>query len=225
MKLKSEFESLFNKTKAVLFDLDGSLMDSMWMWKDIDIQYLRKFNIECPDDLQKNIEGLSVVETAVYFQNTFGIKDSVSDILEYWNMMAFDKYSNEVALKPGAGEFLKFCAERKIKLGICSSNTKQLLEAVLVSNKVKDLFEIVISGEDVNKGKPNPECYLTAAGILGVEPENCLVFEDIPMGIEAGLNANMTVFAVEDDYSKHYKNQKMNMSHYFINDYTELFED
>ena len=224
MNINKKYKDLLNRTEAVLFDLDGSLMDSMWIWKSIDIAYLKKYDIECPVDLQKRIEGLSVVETAYYFQERFKIDDTVDNMISDWNDMAYDKYVNEVPLKDGAYEFLEFCNKNNIKLAICSSNSDVLLDAVLKKHNIKDMFKIIVSGHDVEKGKPDPECYLKAADFMGVNPKNCIVFEDIPMGINAGKSAGMTVFAVEDEYSLKYTEEKENLSDYYIKDYFDLFE-
>ena len=80
------------KYKGVIFDLDGTLVDSMWMWEAIDIEYLARFGIELPPDLQKKISGMSFSETAVYFKETFKIPDSLEKIKQTWNEMAFYKY-------------------------------------------------------------------------------------------------------------------------------------
>ena len=84
--------------KAVIFDLDGSLVDSMWIWRDIDIENLGRFGIELPKELQTEIEGKSFSETADYFKERFDIPDSLEQMKEDWNRMAWDKYMNEVML-------------------------------------------------------------------------------------------------------------------------------
>ena len=86
--------------KAVIFDLDGTLVDSMWMWEDIDIEYLGRYGLSCPEDLQKAIEGMSFTETAVYFKERFGLPDSIEEIKEAWIAMSLEKYEKEVPLKP-----------------------------------------------------------------------------------------------------------------------------
>ena len=82
---------MLKNKKAVIFDLDGTLVDSMWMWKAIDIEYLGRFGIELPATLQKDIEGKSFSETAVYFKETFKLPDSLEKIKSDWNRMAYDK--------------------------------------------------------------------------------------------------------------------------------------
>jgi len=87
--------------EAVIFDLDGSMVDSMWVWKSIDIEYLRKFGITLPEDLQASIGGRSFTETARYFKERFGLPDDLETIKADWNRMAWDKYTHEVPLKNG----------------------------------------------------------------------------------------------------------------------------
>ena len=96
---------MWKNKKAIIFDLDGTLVDSMWMWYDIDVEYLGRFGIEVPDRLQADIEGMSFSETAVYFKERFNIPDSLEKIKSDWNQMAWDKYTNEVPMKEGAAEF------------------------------------------------------------------------------------------------------------------------
>ncbi len=208
-----------NDFEAVIFDLDGSLVDSMWMWKAIDIEYLQGFGIEAPKDLQKEIGGRSFVETAIYFKERFSIPDTIEKIGDDWNRMAFDKYTHEVPLKDGAFDFLKLCLEKGIKLGIASSNSTELIEQVLSSHDIRDKFLSIKSGTEVHKGKPAPDIYLLVAKELGVDPKKCLVFEDLVDGIKAARNAGMTVVAVSDDYSRHSDDLKKELSDLYIEDY------
>ncbi len=209
--------------QAVIFDLDGSLVDSMWLWKEIDIEYLGKFGFELPETLQTEIEGMSFKETAVYIKERFGIPDSIEEMQAEWNDMAWEKYSHVVRLKDGAKEFLDQCREQGIKLGIASSNSRELINACLKSNQVEEYFGCVMSGTDGYKGKPAPDIYLAAAKVLDVNPKYCLVFEDIVAGIQAGKNAGMRVCAVDDLYSKHQEAEKIAAADYYIADYYNIF--
>ncbi len=208
--------------EAVIFDLDGSLVDSMWMWEAIDQEYLGSFGIDPPATLQQDIGGRSFVETAIYFKERFNIPDSIDKIGDDWNRMAWDKYTNEVPLKNGVGSFLQSCREKGIKLGIASSNSAELIKQVLSSHKLNDLFTSVKSGTEVLKGKPAPDVYLAVSTELDANPSKCLVFEDLVDGIKAGKNAGMTVVAVSDDYSRHSDAQKKELSDYYIEDYNDI---
>ena len=117
---------MLKKTEAALFDMDGTLIDSMWMWKNIDIEYLGRYGIELPEDLQKEIEGMSFSETAVYFKERFSLDVPIESIKSDWNQMAWNKYENEVTVKDGVFEFLDYLKEQGIKLGIATSNSVEL---------------------------------------------------------------------------------------------------
>ncbi|MBR5248509.1 MAG: HAD family phosphatase [Lachnospiraceae bacterium] len=211
--------------KAVIFDLDGSLVDSMWIWKDIDIAYLGKFGIALPKDLQRNIEGMSFSETAVYFKSHFPIPDSIEQMKEDWNRMAWDKYLYEVPLKEGVHEFLEECKERGILLGIATSNSRQLVENIAEVHGLHNFFQCIMTGCEVDRGKPAPDIYLKVAGVLGVEPSECLVFEDIIPGIQAGKSAGMRVCAVEDVYSANTREAKIKLADYYIETFRGLWNE
>lgn len=208
--------------EAVIFDLDGSLVDSMWLWRTIDIEYLGRFGIALPEKLQSEIEGMSFHETAVYFKERFLIPDSLEQIKDTWNRMAWDKYEKEVPLKPGVREFLDGCRARGIKLGIATSNSRELMDNIALVHGLKDYFSCIMTGSEVKRGKPAPDIYLTVADRIGVAPENCLVFEDIVPGILAGKNAGMCVCAVEDVYSGPQRESKRALADYYIEDFYGL---
>lgn len=210
---------------AVIFDLDGSLVDSMWMWRAIDIEYLGKFGISLPDDLQSEIEGMSFSETAAYFKERFSIPDSLEQIKSDWNRMAWDKYLYEVPLKPGIPTFLQNCRKAGILLGIATSNSRELVENIVGVHRLKDYFSHIMTACDVKKGKPAPDIYLAVAEGLQVSPDRCLVFEDIVPGIQAGKNAGMRVCAVEDEYSVYDRERKQALADYYIYDYCQLFSE
>lgn len=214
---------MLENKKAVIFDLDGSLVDSMWMWREIDIEYLGRFGIALPEDLQSNIEGMSFSETALYFKTHFDIPDSIEQMKSDWNRMAWDKYTYEVPLKPGIKEFLQGCREHHIKLGIATSNSRELVDNIAAVHGLHDYFDCIMTSCEVAKGKPAPDIYLAVAEKLKVPPSKCLVFEDIIPGIMAGRNAGMEVCAVEDDYSVQDRAAKQELADYYVKDFFGLF--
>lgn len=211
--------------KAVIFDLDGTLVDSMWMWSDIDREFLSARNLPFEDDLQEKIEGMSFTETARYFREYFHLKETVEELKEIWNKMAMEKYRNEVPLKEGVDRFLQYLKEHDIKMGIATSNSSELVEAVSSAHGLDRYISCVITACSVNRGKPAPDVYLEAARQLEVLPQDCLVFEDIVKGIEAGKNAGMKVCGVEDDYSVWQREKKRQTCDYYIRSYLEIFDD
>ena len=213
---------MIKNIKACIFDLDGTLVVSMWMWPDLDREYLGRFGIEYDDNLKNEIDGISFHETAVYFKNKFGISDSVEKICKDWEDMAYDKYKYEVKEKPGCKKFLEHLRSKGIKMGIATSNNRSMVDVVLESLNMKDFFEVITTSDEVKRGKPAPDVYLTTANLLNVEPKNCLVFEDVVAGIMAGKSAGMKVCAIEDDFTKEVRQKKKELSDYYIVDYSEL---
>ena len=211
--------------QAVIFDIDGTLVDSMGVWYDIDVEYFRLLGIPMPPTIQKDIEGMSFTETAIYFKETFQIKEkTIDDIKLDWIRMAHEKYLYEIKAKPGAREFIRFLKEKGIKTGCATSNDRNLALAALKPHGWLEKMDSVRTACEVNAGKPAPDIYLKVAEDLGVKPENCLVFEDIPNGMRAGKAAGMTVIGVEDENAKKHKEEIDAICDYFIKDYYDMLE-
>jgi HAD superfamily hydrolase (TIGR01509 family) len=209
---------------AVIFDLDGTLVDSMWMWRSIDIEYLGRFGIEFPEGLQSYIEGMSFSETAIYFKQRFNLPDSLEQIKSDWNRMAWEKYSEEVPLKEGVLQFLEHLKRAGIPAGIATSNSRELVDLVVEKHQMKDYFSSIRTSCEVAKGKPSPDIYLLVAQDLGAEPERCLVFEDVLQGVMAGKNANMKVCAVYDEFSDKDQDEKIRLADYYVHTITEVLQ-
>lgn len=209
---------------AVIFDLDGTLVDSMWMWKTIDIEYLGRFGIEFPSDLQNEIEGMSFSETAAYFKQRFSLEDSLDQIKSDWNAMAWNKYSNEVPVKDGVWDLLKYLKKMEIPAGIATSNSRDLVDLIIERHQLGEYFTSIRTSCEVPKGKPAPDIYLLVAQDLSVEPSRCLVFEDVVHGVMAGKNANMKVCAVYDKFSEKDMLQKKRLADYYVHSMEEIFQ-
>lgn len=208
--------------EAVLFDLDGTLIDSMWLWKTVDIEYLKKFDLEFPDDFQDEIEGMSFTETAQYFKDRFNLPVDIESIKKEWNEMAGEYYKYKVPLKDHVKRFLDFLILNNYKTGIGTSNSKELVNMIIEKFDLKEHFGSIRTSCEVNKGKPHPDIYLKVAEDLGVKPENCLVFEDVPAGIMAAKNAGMKVCAIYDDFSKGLIEEIKTLADYYIDGYHDI---
>jgi 16S rRNA pseudouridine516 synthase len=213
---------MLKNIEAIIFDLDGTLVDSMWIWEDIDMEYLERYKFDLPEDLQDEIEGMGFTETAVFFKEKFNIPATVEEIKKDWNNLARQKYETEVPLKEGAINILDYAKENHIKLGIASSNSRELIEVVLKSHNIHSYFDTIVTSCEAKKGKPAPDVYLMAAKNLNIENEKCLVFEDVPAGIKAGLAANMRVCAIEDEFSMKAKKEKIELADYYIKNYNDI---
>ncbi|CUQ04005.1 HAD family hydrolase [Clostridium baratii] len=213
---------MFTNIKAAIFDLDGTLINSMSLWDQIDVDYLTSKNIPVPSDLNDEISHLSFNQVAVYFKERFKLEDSLDDIKNTWNTMAYNHYSSDITLKDGVIEFLNFLKKSNIKIGLATSNSTELLEASLKFNKIYDYFDAITITDEVSIGKHEPDVYLLAAKKLNVKPEECIVFEDILPAIKGAKKAGMKVIAVEDECSVLDKDEIIKNSDGFINDFKVL---
>lgn len=215
---------MLNNIKAAIFDLDGTLINSMWVWEKIDMDFLLKRGLGVPFDLKDNIEHLSYFETAKYFKERFNLTDDIQSIMDEWNNMAFDEYANNIKLKSGAKEYLSYLKSLGIKIALATSNSVKLLEIVLKNNGIYEYFDVITTTNEVSRGKNFPDIYLLSAQKLGVFPEECIVFEDIFPAVIGAKSAGMKVVGVNDEYSKHQRENIVSAADYFIYKYDDLTE-
>lgn len=217
---------MLENIQAAIFDLDGTMADSMWVWTAVDHEYIDTYQLEIPEGFYDEIEGVSFTETAQYFLKMFPqITLSLEELKAAWVEMAEEKYRHDVKLKKGLKSFLEELKKRGIRIGMATSNSRVLAEGLLESNGIRDYFDEIWTSCDVKAGKPAPDVYLKVSEELRVKPEHCLVFEDVPMGILAGKNAGMRVCAVEDAFSAHQIEKKRELADYFIHDYDEILTE
>lgn len=188
--------------RACIFDLDGTLLDSMGVWTRIDVDFLTKRGIPVPPDYADAVGALSFQEAAEYTIHRFALPDSARDLMREWSDMAMDAYGYAVPLKPGAREYLMALKARGVRLGVATSLSRALLEPALRNNGVFGLFDAICTTDEVGCGKSRPDVFERAAQKLGVDPKDCVVFEDIPQAILSAKQAGMRVYGVYDDASK-----------------------
>lgn len=216
-------DELMKDIDAVIFDMDGTLVDSMWVWLAVDEDYIQKYNLTEPEGFHEKMEGMSYSETAQYFLEIFPeLPMTLDEVMDEWHEMAYDKYVHDVPLKDGALEFLREIRARGMKTGIATSNSRELVDDTLKALGIDGLFDSVKTSGEAGAGKPAPDVYLMVAKELDVPAEKCLVFEDVPMGILAGKNAGMRVCAVDDTFSRPQEEKKRTLADYYIQTYDDI---
>jgi len=213
-----------NNMRAAIFDLDGTLVDSMWVWEKIDEEYLKERGHAVPPNIKDKITHLSFEETALYFKETFNLEDSLETIMNDWHNMAYSHYSENVYLKEGALDFLIKLKSSGIKIGLATSNSVPLLEATLKNNNIYSYFDSITTTSEVSHGKDNPDIYLLAAKRLGVDPSHCVVFEDIVPAVIGAKAASMKTVAVYDKASEHDKDELIKLADKYIVNYNEIID-
>lgn len=213
------------KYKAVIFDLDGTLVDSMGVWEKVDAEFLESRGISVPKNLFQDLEGgNSFNEVAKYFKDRFNLKESIEEILAFWTDMVKHHYQDNIQLKPGADKLLEYLKNQEIIMGVGSSNSLFLVKATLKNNNVYHYFDAFATGEEKVKGKPFPDIFLNVAKRLDVKPEECIVIEDILDGVKAAKNAGMKVFAIYDKHADKQKNEIKNEADFYADNYSILQE-
>lgn len=186
---------------AAIFDLDGTILDSMDVWEHIDIQFLKKRNLPVPENYVTEICARSFEEAAQYTIDLFGLQETVEGIIEEWNNMAVEEYSNHVGLLPYALDYLLCLKEHGIKLAVATGLPEKLYIPCLKNNSILELFDALCSTDEVQRGKEYSDVFELAARKLGVAPEHCIVFDDVLPAIKSAKAASMLAGGIYDKYS------------------------
>lgn len=186
--------------RAVVFDLDGLLVDSEPLWRLAEIEVFGRYGVPLTDELCRTTKGRVVGEVAGHWHRVFGwtgpppaaVADEVVDRVA-------ELLAERVELRPGAAALLDWCEARGLALAVASSSAHRLIEAALARHDLRPRFAAVSSAEDVGAGKPDPAVYLAAARALGVAPDRCLALEDADLGARSALAAGMACILVPED--------------------------
>lgn len=188
------------KVKAVIFDLDGFLMDSEPLWGQADTQMLEERGIIPTEETFRKRLGTGNTRTVEIYKEDFGLSDSIEDLAREREELFFRLLDQHIPPMEGEKDLAKSLVDKGIKLAIATSGPhRERKQRILDALGLASLISVFVTGEEVQKAKPDPEIFLTAAHRLGVDPADCLVFEDAPSGIEAAKAARMMAVGVNRD--------------------------
>ncbi|HST65397.1 MAG TPA: HAD family phosphatase [Mycobacteriales bacterium] len=182
---------------AIVFDLDGVLVDSERAWDEVRQRLVTDRGREWPADATTAMQGMSTPEWSAYLAGLVG--DSPQELARQVIAAMADRYRERVPLLPGAVDAVRALAARW-PLAVASSSPPDLIRVVLAAAGVSDRFRVTVSSEEVARGKPAPDVYLAAAERLGVDPAGCVAIEDSANGLRAAAAAGMTVVAVPNEH-------------------------
>ncbi len=207
---------------GIIFDFDGTLADSMWVWEQVDLKFLGKRNLPYSREYVETIAVLGFEQGADFVIEEFGLDEDPDDIIEEWKEDAAAEYAQEVLLKPDAADFLHYLKDSGYPLAIATSLQRPLLEPCLKNNGIYDLFDTIKVCDELGcHGKSNPTVYLEAARALGAEPERTLVFEDVATCARSAKQGGFQVVGVRDDNKQQNRDELMAASDYFLESYAE----
>jgi HAD superfamily hydrolase (TIGR01509 family) len=181
--------------KAVVFDLDGVLVDSESVWDAARRAVVAETGGRWRDDATRAMLGMSAPEWSRYVRDELGVPLEPDEIAARVVARILERYRHEVPLLPGAAEAVRRLAARW-RLGLASSANRQVIDVVLDAAGVADCFAATVAGEEVARGKPAPDVYLAATGKLGVDPGDAVAIEDSSNGLRAAAAAGMVVVAI-----------------------------
>lgn len=191
-----------NGIKGAIFDLDGTLLDSLWVWADIDARFLAKRGFAVPPDYMAKVCTLSYRETAEYTIARFGLTDTPEQLMAEWLEMSVAYYADELKLKPAVKQYLRELKAKGIKLAVATSALPEMCIPALKNNGVYDLFDAVVTTSEVGRGKTSPDVYLLAAKRIGLAPSQCAVYEDSLGAARTAKAAEFYIVGVYDRYGE-----------------------
>ena len=206
--------------KLAIFDLDGTLVDSMHYWSIAPLDYIKEKNIDITIDqeLSDKFLSMSLVESAIYFKENYGITDPIDEIcLDIDKKMEY-YYLNYVELKPGILDLIKKLDNLGIKMAIATATDHFLVDEVLDKLNINKYFTYTLTSTEVGSSKQKPDIYLKIAEHFNATPEESMIFEDLPYGIISGNGAGFHTVGVYDKPSVHHqktikKNAKLYVKH------------
>ena len=193
----------FTKFGGIIFDLDGTLIESNHVWHKIDVEFLGRRGIAVPENYFKVVSTMNFEAAAIYTNETFKLNESFADIQKEWYEMAIDEYSNKIGLVKGADKFVEKLKSYGVKIALATASSKDLYEPVLKHNEIYGYFDFFASTEQVKRGKGYPDVYEFACENIGQKASECAVFEDIIEGIRGAKAGGFTAVAC---LNNHYKN-------------------
>ena len=184
--------------EAVIFDLDGVLADSEPWWKQIDAKLLAEYGVNYRGEYHQNVLGVSYLVAVEFYKNAFNLSASVEELMRRRGEIATDFFAKRVGLFPSAKTTLQQLSDMKLQLAVATSSVSASARPFIERTGIRNFFRVIVTGDEVQRGKPDPDIYLRTAKRLGISPEACLVIEDALAGVAAAKAANMRVAAIPD---------------------------
>lgn len=193
------------KIKAAIFDMDGTLIDSLmlWdmLWSAFGDKYLNNKNFEPSPEDNKKVRTLTLRDAMDLIHTNYGLGESGEELLTLANSIMNDFYANKVELKDGVLEFLEYCHKKGVKMCIASATAPELLNTAIKHCKIERFFSEIFSCATLGKGKDKPDIYLLAKKFLGEKTEDTWVFEDSLTAIETAAKIGMPTVGIYDRHN------------------------
>ena len=211
------------RIRGAIFDVDGTLLDSMFIWDTIGEAYLRSIGYQPKENLNETFKNMSLHQAARYYQTEYGVTLSIDQIMDGVNAMLERYYRFEVPLKPGVAELLERLRQSGVKLCIATATDRHLVEAALDRCGVLSCFGEIFTCNEVGHGKDEPDIFEAALRFLGTRREETLVFDDALYAVRTAKEAGFLVAAVYDSHERSQAEVRAR-SDLYLEDLTQLVE-
>ena len=218
-----ENKCLSNITGAI-FDLDGTLLDSMHIWSEIGLKFLKNEGVTPPPGASEEFVKLSLVQAAEYYIKNYAPDKTVMDIVKSINALVEDFYFKEVLLKEGVVDFLEYLKAKGVKMCVATATDKYMVEKALERNGIRDYFSEIFTCTSVGAGKDTPVIYDKALEHLGTDKQTTFVFEDALYAIETAHKAGYRLIGINDVSEAADPNKIKALCDIYINDYSEIYK-
>lgn len=212
------------KIQGAVFDVDGTLLDSMYVWKDVGDRYLQSKGIVPQPDMEERVRTMSMPQVADYCRREYGLTESPQQIMDEINGLVLQSYREEVQPKKGVPALLDALKARGIKLAVATASDRCLIEAALERTGLLPRFDVFLTCTEVGEGKDSPAIFRKAAELLGCSPEETVIFEDSLYAMKTAKAAGFRVAAVYDASEEAHQEEIRGLADYYIRSFEEMFE-
>ena len=208
--------------KGAIFDLDGTILDSMHFWESFCLLYLQGKGIKTSDDINSEVLSMTLARAAQYVAKNFVPHLAEKEILEEWDNDILYAYQNTIPLKPSVREYLHALKKLHVPCCVATLTDKRHAVAALAHHEIYDLFDFVLTVGDVSRDKRFPDIYLKASDKLGVPVQECVVFEDTLYAAKTAKSAGFTVYGIYDQAIKDKESEMALVCDRYIKSFSEL---
>jgi HAD superfamily hydrolase (TIGR01509 family) len=217
-------ELILKKYKYAIFDMDGTILDSMPAWKNLGRDYLIEKGIKVPKNLNEILSAMSMTESANYFRKEFGIGDCSEQIISDINQLIEDKYKHEMPLKPYVKEYLSNLKRDKVVMCVATATPLLLAEVALKRLEILSYFSFVVCCDEVGVGKSKPDIFHLALEKMGAVIEDTVVFEDAHYAMKTAKDAGFYTIGVYDESAEKSKEEMQLLCDRYIDSFECLLE-